>query len=104
MTVGGNQRTHACTGLTCKLHAERAGIQTHEILTTGQRCYHLLHHAAPARKLLSWQKRSVQVYFEIFKEQKSLIYGSPLMLLRGNFNVIYLLVKDKQIINYNFLS
>ncbi|MED6235183.1 hypothetical protein ATANTOWER_018990 [Ataeniobius toweri] len=40
------ERTHVCTGRTCKPNAERAqvGIQTQELLAA--RCYHLCHCAA----------------------------------------------------------
>ncbi|MEQ2315619.1 hypothetical protein AMECASPLE_024316 [Ameca splendens] len=36
-------RTHACTGRTCKLHAERplAGNQTQDLLAARQQCYQL---------------------------------------------------------------
>ncbi|MEQ2207497.1 hypothetical protein XENOCAPTIV_013508 [Xenoophorus captivus] len=41
-------RTHACTGRTCKLHAERpqAGNQTQDLLAARQQCYQLRHRAA----------------------------------------------------------
>ncbi|MED6236782.1 hypothetical protein ATANTOWER_014166 [Ataeniobius toweri] len=41
-------RTHACTGRTCKLHAERpqAGNRTQDLLAARQQCYQLRHHAA----------------------------------------------------------
>ncbi|MED6237583.1 hypothetical protein ATANTOWER_028440 [Ataeniobius toweri] len=41
-------RTHACTGRTCKLHAERpqARNQTQDLLAARQQCYQLRHHAA----------------------------------------------------------
>ncbi|MEQ2293612.1 hypothetical protein AMECASPLE_035354 [Ameca splendens] len=41
-------RTHACTGRTCKLHAERpqAGNQTQDLLAARQQCYQLCHCAA----------------------------------------------------------
>ncbi|MED6257024.1 hypothetical protein ATANTOWER_006971 [Ataeniobius toweri] len=37
------QGTHTCMGRTCKLHAEiaQAGIHTHDLLATRQRCYQL---------------------------------------------------------------
>ncbi|MEQ2176101.1 hypothetical protein GOODEAATRI_024612 [Goodea atripinnis] len=40
-------RTHACTGRTCKLHAERpkAGNQTQDLLAARQQCYQLRHRA-----------------------------------------------------------
>ncbi|MEQ2248986.1 hypothetical protein ILYODFUR_024742 [Ilyodon furcidens] len=42
-------RTHACTGRTCKLHAERppAGSLTQDLLAARQQCYQLRHRAAP---------------------------------------------------------
>ncbi|MEQ2250257.1 hypothetical protein ILYODFUR_038081 [Ilyodon furcidens] len=41
-------RTHACTGRTCKLHAERpqAGNRTQGLLAARQQCYQLRHRAA----------------------------------------------------------
>ncbi|MED6250203.1 Cyclin-dependent kinase 17, partial [Ataeniobius toweri] len=41
-------RTHACTGRTCKLHAERppAGNRTQDLLAARQQCYQLRHRAA----------------------------------------------------------
>ncbi|MEQ2173011.1 hypothetical protein GOODEAATRI_027268 [Goodea atripinnis] len=41
------ERTHACTGRTCKLHAERppAGSQTQDLLAAKQQCYQMRHHA-----------------------------------------------------------
>ncbi|MEQ2177000.1 hypothetical protein GOODEAATRI_034061 [Goodea atripinnis] len=38
-------RTHACTGRTCKLHAERppAGNRTRDLLAARQQCYQLRH-------------------------------------------------------------
>ncbi|MED6269182.1 hypothetical protein CHARACLAT_030549 [Characodon lateralis] len=40
-------RTHACTGRTCKLHAERpqARSRTQDLLAARQQCYQLLHQA-----------------------------------------------------------
>ncbi|MEQ2237991.1 hypothetical protein ILYODFUR_028769 [Ilyodon furcidens] len=42
-------RTHACTGRTCTLHAERppAGNQTQDLLAARQQCYQLRHLAGP---------------------------------------------------------
>ncbi|MEQ2175293.1 hypothetical protein GOODEAATRI_016618 [Goodea atripinnis] len=42
------ERTHACTGRTCKLHAERppAGIQAQDLVAARQQCYQLRHPAA----------------------------------------------------------
>ncbi|MEQ2169749.1 hypothetical protein GOODEAATRI_028486 [Goodea atripinnis] len=39
-------RTHACTGRTCKLRAERpqAGNRTQDLLAARQQCYQLRHH------------------------------------------------------------
>ncbi|MEQ2308202.1 hypothetical protein AMECASPLE_025811 [Ameca splendens] len=39
------ERTHACTGRTCKLHAERllAGSRTQDLLAARQQCYQLRH-------------------------------------------------------------
>ncbi|MEQ2283673.1 hypothetical protein AMECASPLE_013941 [Ameca splendens] len=41
-------RTHACTGRTCKLHAERppAENRTQDLLAARQQCYQLRHRAA----------------------------------------------------------
>ncbi|MEQ2257265.1 hypothetical protein ILYODFUR_032977 [Ilyodon furcidens] len=41
-------RTHACTGRTCKLHAERpqAGNRTQDLLAARQQCHQLHQHAA----------------------------------------------------------
>ncbi|MEQ2313103.1 hypothetical protein AMECASPLE_038188 [Ameca splendens] len=41
-------RTHACTGRTCKLHAERpqAGNRTQDLLAARQQCYQLRYRAA----------------------------------------------------------
>ncbi|MEQ2290132.1 hypothetical protein AMECASPLE_000388 [Ameca splendens] len=36
------ERTHTCTGRTCKLHAERPP----DLLAARQQCFHLRHHAA----------------------------------------------------------
>ncbi|MEQ2309125.1 hypothetical protein AMECASPLE_035414, partial [Ameca splendens] len=43
------ERTHTCTGRTCKLHAERlpARSQTQDLLAAGQQCRPLHHCAAP---------------------------------------------------------
>ncbi|MED6254326.1 hypothetical protein ATANTOWER_023069 [Ataeniobius toweri] len=42
------ERTHACMGRTCKLHAERppAGIQAQDLVAARQQCYQLRHPAA----------------------------------------------------------
>ncbi|MED6262437.1 hypothetical protein ATANTOWER_019367 [Ataeniobius toweri] len=41
-------RTHACTGRTCKLHAERPedGNRTQDLIAARQQCYQLHHRAA----------------------------------------------------------
>ncbi|MEQ2175368.1 hypothetical protein GOODEAATRI_017290 [Goodea atripinnis] len=41
-------RTHACTGRTCKLHAERPPVRnrTQDLLATRRQCYQLRHCAA----------------------------------------------------------
>ncbi|KAK5601247.1 hypothetical protein CRENBAI_002310 [Crenichthys baileyi] len=51
-------RTHACTGRTCKLHAERplAGSRTQDLLAARQQCYHkpLYIHTAIHKEFLKY--------------------------------------------------
>ncbi|MEQ2314597.1 hypothetical protein AMECASPLE_013772, partial [Ameca splendens] len=43
------ERTHACTGRTCKLHTERppTGSRTKDLLAARQHCCQLRHHVGP---------------------------------------------------------
>ncbi|MEQ2218203.1 hypothetical protein XENOCAPTIV_030997 [Xenoophorus captivus] len=54
-------RTHACTGRTCKLHAERpqAGNRTQDLLAARQQCYQLHHRAAQVLNFFN-KKRNIK--------------------------------------------